>query len=75
MSLADLRWLRGHIRKDWDGLRPPSATPDQLLADMRWHLALYRQDGLGRRDKLAFLALRVVQRLAYNAGWRAGGRR
>lgn len=74
MSLADLRWLRGRIRPDWEGLRPPSALPDALLRDLAWHRALYEEDGLPRSEQCAFLALRIVQRVAYNIGWHAGGR-
>jgi len=72
MSLADLSPFRRGGRRTWRGLRPPSATPSELLRDLRWHAALYREDNLPLKDRSAFLALRVVQRLAYNAGWLVG---
>lgn len=75
MSLADLYPFGGRGRDGWKGLRPPSATPWEIWRDVRWHAALYREDGLRLPERAAFLTLRVVQRLAYNAGWWAGGRR
>jgi len=44
----------------------------EILVDLRWHAALYAEDDMPVRDRAAFLALRVVQRLAYNLGWHAG---
>lgn len=73
MSLADLRWFRGRLREEWEGLRPPSALPDAILRDLQWHAALYQEDGLSKRDQAAFLTLRIAQRLAYNLGWHRGG--
>lgn len=74
MSLADFRFLRRVAATGaWQGLRPPPATLPALYQDLRWHAALYREDGLPWRVRLAFLGLRVAQRLTYNAGWRRGG--
>lgn len=57
------------------GLDPPSARPSEILSDLRWHDRIYRMEGLDWRTRVAFLSLRVVQRLAYNLGWWEGGRR
>lgn len=73
MSLADL-WRRRPTASRWKGLRPPPATPAEIARDLRWHAALYREDGLPWRVRAVFLLLRVVQRLAYNLGWSIGGR-
>ena len=75
MSLADLySFGRGRKRDRWEGLRPPPASPSELWRDVRWQAALYREDALPLRMRATFLAFRVVQRLAYNAGWHVGGR-
>ena len=70
MTIADLK--NAERDRSSPGLAPPPATPQAILADLRWHWAVYREDGLPLRDRLAFLGLRIVQRLGYNAGWRAG---
>lgn len=72
MSLADLK-IRSHRARALGGLAPPPATPRAIFADLRWHWALYREDGLPLRDRFVFLGLRVVQRIAYNLGWQLGG--
>lgn len=54
-------------------MEPPRATPLTLWRDLLWHWRVYRMDGLPLTTRLAFLVLRVVQRLAYNRGWRRGG--
>ena len=72
MSLMDVK--RGQAEGP-PGLDPPSATPSAIWQDNRWHDRIYRMEGLDRRTRLGFLALRVVQRLAYNTGWYAGGSR
>ncbi len=74
MSLADFLPLGRRGLNRWRGLRPPAATPQELWRDLRWHAALYREDGLSLQERSAFLALRVIQRLAYNAGWHSGRR-
>jgi hypothetical protein len=73
MSLAD---FRSHFarRRAPKGLVPPASTPAAILDDLRWQWALYREDGLPLRDRLAFVGLRVIQRVAYNIGWFVGGR-
>ncbi len=73
MSLADLR-RRAGARDATRGLSAPPATPRAIIEDLRWQWALYREDGLAIRERVAFLGLRVVQRLAYNLGWFVGGR-
>lgn len=73
MSLVDLSGFWAKRRKSWQGLRPPSLTPQELWKDLAWHHALYVEDGLSRKDRLTFLGLRLVQRIAYNIGWRRGG--
>lgn len=76
MSLADLRFLRRVAGTGaWEGLRPPPATLPALWQDLQWHAALYREDGLPWRDRAFFLSLRVLQRVAYNAGWHRGAQR
>lgn len=57
------------------GLDPPSATPTALWHDLRWHARVYALEGLGFGTRAGFLALRVLQRVAYNRGWYAGGAR
>lgn len=69
MSLMDLR--RG-IGDGARGLDPPPHSPAAIWEDLRWHARIYRMDALDRGTRLAFLALRVVQRLAYNLGWHEG---
>lgn len=70
MSLMDVKGGGGG--RGPQGLDPPAATPRQLWRDLRWHARLYRLDGLERRTRWGFLVLRVLQRLAYNLGWRRG---
>lgn len=71
MSFMDRR-RRAKVR-GVPGLEPPRATPLTLWRDLLWHWRVYRMDGLPLTTRLAFLVLRVVQRLAYNRGWRRGG--
>ncbi len=68
MTLAD--FLRSVPARP--GLSPPPATPGAILADLRLQWAHYREDDLPARDRVAFLGLRIVQRLAYNLGWFMG---
>lgn len=76
MSLLDLKGLwRRRSRRGWEGLRPPTLGVGELWRDLSWHRALYAEDGLPVRERLAFLGLRVVQRVSYNLGWYLGGRR
>jgi hypothetical protein len=75
MSLADLNGWWRRSRRVWEGLRPPPLGLAELWNDLSWHRALYTEDGLPLRDQLAFLGLRVVQRVSYNLGWYLGGRR
>jgi hypothetical protein len=76
MSLADLNgWWRRRSRRVWEGLRPPPIGVGELWRDLSWHRALYAEDGLPVREQLAFLGLRVVQRVSYNLGWYLGGRK
>lgn len=75
MSFLDLHFLR-RLRESrtWEGLRPPSTTFRAIRDELRWCSALYQEDALPYRERAVFLGLRVVQRLAYNAGWVMGGR-
>lgn len=57
------------------GLDPPAATPAAIWEDLRWHNRIYRMEGLDNQTRLGFLALRIVQRMAYNVGWYQGGTR
>lgn len=70
MSLFDR--FTTNTRKGWRGLEPPPLSLGVIFDDLRWHLALYRHDEMPPRDVVAFLALRVLQRVAYNAGWHHG---
>ena len=76
MSLVDWMFKRTEPDTEADDslFRPPPATPAMLLWDLRWHRVLYAMDRLGPLHTIEFLALRVVQRLAYNIGWWMGGR-
>lgn len=73
MSLFDRFTARPQHR--WKGLEPPPLSVFTLIDDLRWHAALYRQDDLSSREAITFLALRVVQRVAYNVGWIWGHQR
>ncbi|WP_395845347.1 hypothetical protein [Cystobacter fuscus] len=74
MSWVDLNGWWRRTPRGWRGLHPPPLGPAELWSDLRWHRALYVEDGLPLRQQAMFLALRVVQRVSYNLGWRAGGR-
>ncbi|MBK8265196.1 MAG: hypothetical protein IPK80_28185 [Nannocystis sp.] len=45
-----------------------------IVRDLHWHRKLYEIDRLPWRTQIAFMGLRVVQRIAYNIGWWLGGR-
>lgn len=75
MSLFDRGAPRRARPSAWNGLEPPPIFAREMLGELRWHAALYRQDGIPLRARLGFLGLRVLQRVAYNAGWFWGGRR
>lgn len=72
MSLMDVR--RGSASGP-PGLDPPPASLAAIWQDLSWHHRIYRMEGLPFRIRCTFLALRVVQRLAYNTGWRRGEQR
>ena len=73
MSLFD---RRGPARaRAWNGLEPPPIFVRDMLDELRWHAALYRQDGIPPSTRIRFLVLRVLQRVSYNAGWLWGGLR
>jgi hypothetical protein len=74
MSLFDRSFLRRARARTWNGLEPPPISVAAILGDLRWHAALYREDGLPLRTRIGFLGLRVLQRVSYNAGWFWGGR-
>lgn len=71
MSLMDVR--RSHIEGP-PGLDPPPASVAAIWQDLTWHHRIYRMEGLPLMTRLAFLGLRIVQRVAYNTGWHKGGR-
>lgn len=71
MSLMDVR--RSHI-DGLTGLDPPPASLSALWKDLTWHNRIYRMEGLPLKTRLAFLGLRIVQRIAYNTGWHRGCR-
>lgn len=56
----------------YNTLRPPRLTPVGIVRDLMWELHRFRAARLGVRTTCAFLILRVLQRVAYNAGWRMG---
>lgn len=70
MSLMDVR--RSYIDGP-PGLDPPPASLSAIWQDLIWHNRIYSMEGLPLKTRLAFLGLRVVQRIAYNTGWRRGG--
>lgn len=72
MSLMDVR--RSHIEGP-PGLDPPPASLSAIWQDLTWHHRIYRMEVLPLATRLAFLGLRVVQRIAYNTGWHRGGPR
>jgi hypothetical protein len=73
MSLMDVG-RRRRRRGGPPGLDPPPATPCMIVRDLHWHRKLYEIDRLPWRTQIAFMGLRVVQRIAYNIGWWLGGR-
>ena len=54
-------------------LSPLLPTPANLGRDVMACWADYREMGMPRRRRVAFCTLRVGQRIAYWAGWVAGG--
>lgn len=56
-------------------LLPPSLTLSNLVQELSLADSEYKRAGLSAQDRMVFLALRVVQRVAYNVGWAAGNRR
>ncbi len=50
-------------------MEPPEASPGNILTDLRWNNELYKCDNLTLRTRLAFIALRTIQLLAYSRGW------
>lgn len=71
MSFFDFRFKKNPASA-WDGMQPPELTWGTLLADYRWHRALYRTNGLPWRVRLAFHFFRIVQLTAYAKGWKKG---
>ncbi len=57
-----------------DELSPMLPTPGHLVDDLRNCWADYAEEALPMPTRVAFCTLRVGQRVAYWAGWRAGGR-
>ena len=55
-----------------DALRPPDLTIVNIGSDLVRHVRVYRDNRLGTFTLMAFLALRVIQHVAYHRGWRAG---
>lgn len=55
-----------------DALRPPALTIGNLARDLGRHIGVYRRNRLGVWTAIAFLALRVVQHVAYDRGWKHG---
>ena len=56
-------------------LTPQSLEPTVLVSDLLADSRSYRAAGFGPKDRLTFLCLRVLQRLAYHVGWKLGRRR
>ena len=56
-------------------LTPQSVKPDVLIFDLRADWRSYREAGLRVQDRLAFLCLRLLQRLVYRVGWTLERRR
>ena len=53
-------------------LKPPELSLRSLLNELISVSRSYFQSGLPLKDLYAFVGLRIVQRLAYNAGWASG---
>ena len=53
-------------------LVPLRITLRSIWEDLRASWKLYKLANVPISDRAAFLALRVLQRVAYNAGWKAG---
>ena len=60
---------------DWsyDTLKPPKLNLRNMARDLKWHLWLYKKASLPYKIVVMFVVLRILQRVAYNIGWRKGG--
>jgi len=63
------------LAQAWDirSLEPPRLTLRSLMQDLSWEVRQLRASRPGSGTWLAFLFLRALQRIAYNAGWSKGG--
>lgn len=63
-------------RRAWaNELAPPHISPRTLWDDIAYGWEHFGYDTVPFKDKAAFVALRVVQRFAYNVGWNSGTRK
>jgi hypothetical protein len=62
----------GSITWGYDTLKPPRITPVSLANDLLWEMRQYRAAKIDFVTSMKFLGLRVLQRVAYNLGWRSG---
>ena len=58
-----------------DELQPAGLAPRRVLGELRATWRSARADGDARPRAFAHVGLRLVQTLAYAAGWAMGGRR
>lgn len=56
-------------------LLPPSLTLSNLVKELSKADSEYKRAGLSVQNRVVFLGLRVVQRVAYNVGWAVGNNR
>ena len=74
MSFFDLRYNKHKKENHWEGMKPPHLSVQTLLADLRWHKALYKSNKLPIQTRLFFYLCRIIQLTAYYLGWKKGVR-
>ncbi len=64
----------GAVTWGYDTMRPPRVTPGNMARDLLWEIGRCRAARLPMATVAGFLVLRILQRVAYNTGWREGPR-
>lgn len=70
MSFFDMRFKKNE--NHWEGMQPPRLSILIIIADLRWHNALYQANKLPIRTILFFNVCRIIQLVAYYYGWKKG---
>jgi hypothetical protein len=65
--------MDGGVAVSWHSeLVPPPLTPWNVASDLLDAWRLYRKAQLPLRERVAFLTLRLIQRVSYGVGWLDG---